>query len=57
MSTLLVLAVGGALLLAAVVKGGTSPVEWLLFRWRLRGLFVAAAVLVVLVSTRRRRTR
>ena len=38
--------VGGLLLVAGLVKAGSSPVTWAVFFWRLCGVLIVAAVAV-----------
>ncbi|MBX7268847.1 hypothetical protein KIF24_24365 [Micromonospora sp. Llam7] len=46
MGELIAVAVGSLLLIAALVKGGTSTITWLLFRLRLTRVLTACLVLL-----------
>jgi hypothetical protein len=46
-SELIAFGVGAVLLYAALVKAGSSPVTWLLFRWRLGRLHTACLALLL----------
>jgi hypothetical protein len=43
-----IVAIGVLLLIAALVKGGSNPVTWLLFRWSLTKVIVVIGLVVVL---------